>query len=98
MLLQTERVTYSRGVQTAINPSPLDEDVSAPDQSSNQAGRETEDELRKRLEAEFEVEKERLERQIQEIVEEERKREDKLRIIGKVDAPTLVAALTISQI
>ena len=85
MLLQTERVTYSRGVQTAIDPSPLDDDVAVTDQTPNQAGRETEDELRKRLEAEFEVEKERLERQIQEIVEEERRREDKLRIIGELD-------------
>jgi hypothetical protein len=49
----------------------------------NQAGRETEDDLRKRLEAEFELEKERLERQIQEIVEEEKRREEKLRVIGE---------------
>lgn len=46
-------------------------------------GRETEDDLRKRLEAEFEVEKERLERQIQEMEDEERKREEKLRVIGE---------------
>lgn len=49
----------------------------------NQAGRETEDDLRRRLEAEFEVEKERLERQIQEIVEEEKRREEKLRVVGE---------------
>jgi hypothetical protein len=72
-------VTYSRGVQTVHQ---TDSDA-VPDQAVDQAGRETEDDLRRRLEAEFEVEKEKLERQIQEIVDEEKRREEKLRVIGK---------------
>jgi dynein intermediate chain len=91
-LMQTERVTYSRGVQTASDPNPQDEEET-PDQTTNQAGRETEDDLRKRLEAEFEVEKEKLERQMQEIVEEERKREEKLRVIGEHQSPRDETAL-----
>lgn len=77
-------------MQTAIQEPNDDQDSGAPDQAVNQAGRETEDDLRRRLEAEFQVEKERLERQIQEIVEEERRREDKLRVIGTHAPPPLL--------
>jgi dynein intermediate chain len=47
------------------------------------------------------VEKEKLERQIQEIVEEERKREEKLRVIGKhqppMDETALILLLDLSE-
>ncbi len=55
------------------------------DQRVAQNGRETEDELRKRLEAEFEVEKQRIEREIRREVEEKQKFEQ--RIIGACFVP-----------
>ena len=74
-------ITYSRGIQT----QPLDEHASDtetdPDRRDRQSGRETEDELRKRLEAEFEVERERLEREIR--AEEEAKRIDENKVVGE---------------
>ena len=74
-------ITYSRGIQT----QPLDEHTSDteadPDRRDRQSGRETEDELRKRLEAEFELERERLEREIR--AEEEAKRIDENKVVGE---------------
>ena len=81
VLLQHATITYSRGVQTASShamsrSASLDED----DQREDQIGRETEDDLRRRLEAEFEVEKQRLEREIRREEEERQKLEQ--RVIG----------------
>lgn len=70
-------ITYSRGVQTASSharSASLDED----DQREDQIGRETEDDLRRRLEAEFEVEKQRLEREIRREEEERQKLEQRV--------------------
>lgn len=80
--MQIERVTYSRGVQTLDLPTESDEPPADRQQEINQAGRETEEDLRKRLEAEFEIEKERLEKQIQELVEEEKKRSKQVQVKG----------------
>ncbi|KAJ9105836.1 hypothetical protein QFC19_003406 [Naganishia cerealis] len=74
---RAERITYSRGVQTFDLSTESDQESTERDQEINQAGRETEEELRKRLESEFDIEKEKLERQIQELVDEEKKRSRK---------------------
>lgn len=77
--MQPNYITYSRGIQTSAVSIGSDDDDQG--QDGNQAGRETEEELRKRIEAEFEVEKERLEREIR--AEEEAKRLEAATVIGE---------------
>ncbi len=79
-LSQHAAVTYSRGTQTQtpLSRSPSHEDGL---EGGTQVGRETKDALRRRLEAEFEVEKERLEKEIR-MEEGERIRIDRL-IVGR---------------
>lgn len=56
----------------------------AVDQRDDQSGRETQEELRRRLEAEFEMEKEQLEREIR--AEEEAKRNEERKIVELSEA------------
>lgn len=72
-------ITYSRGIQTTSTSIGSESDEVDPDRDI-QSGRETEAEMRQRLQAEFEAERDRLERAIRE--EEEQRRRDEARITG----------------
>jgi len=95
VLLQHATITYSRGVQTASSHA-MSRSASEDDQREDQIGWETEDDLRRRLEAEFEVEKQRLEREIRREEEERQKLEQK--VIGTCPCFRSVKVLLIETV